>query len=108
MRGWFDLKPLFLGRLKPERLTSNKNGGTSSPSISPRPQWAGAHICIHTRPSVVYISQLIRFVRVSSHVLDFNMRNRSFTAKLLKQGYRNHKLRKAFSQILSTPFRISV
>ena len=39
----------------------------------------------------VYISQLIRFARVSSHVLDFNMRNRSFTAKLLK-------LRKTFSK----------
>ena len=41
----------------------------------------------------VYISQLIRFARVSSHVLDFNNRNRFLTAKLLKQGYRYHKLR---------------
>ena len=24
MYGWFDLKPLFLGRLRPERLTSNQ------------------------------------------------------------------------------------
>ena len=31
----------------------------------------------------VYISQLIRFARVSSHVLDFNNRNRFLTAKLL-------------------------
>ena len=42
---------------------------------------------------VVYISQLIRFVRVSSHVADFNARNKSLTAKLLQQGYRYHKLR---------------
>ena len=41
----------------------------------------------------VYISQLIRFARVSSHVVDFNARNKSLTAKLLQQGYRYHKLR---------------
>ena len=29
----------------------------------------------------VYISQLIRFARVSSHVVDFNARNKSLTAK---------------------------
>ena len=50
------------------------------------------------RPSYgVYISQLIRFARVCSHVDDFNTRNKRLTAKLLKQGYRYHKLRKAFS-----------
>ena len=49
------------------------------------------------RPSCgVYISQLIRFARVCSHVDDFNTRNKCLTAKLLKQGYRYHKLRKAF------------
>ena len=41
-------------------------------------------------------SQLIRFARVSSHVVDFNARNK--TAKLLQQGYRYHKLRKTFSK----------
>ena len=46
----------------------------------------------------VYISQLIRFDRVSSHVTDFNTRNKLLTAKLLNQGYRYHKLRKAFSK----------
>ena len=45
----------------------------------------------------VYISQLIRFVRVSSHVADSNTRNQILIAKLLKQGYRYHKLRKKFS-----------
>ena len=44
------------------------------------------------------ISQLIRFARVSSHVVDFNARNKSLTAKLLQQGYRYHKLRKTFSK----------
>ena len=34
----------------------------------------------------IYISQLIRFARVSSHVVDFNARNKSLTAKLLQQG----------------------
>ena len=52
------------------------------------------------RPSYgVYISQLIRFARVCSHVADFNTRNKCLTAKLLKQGYRYHKLRKAFSKL---------
>ena len=46
----------------------------------------------------VYISQLIRFARVSSHVADFNARNKSLTAKLLQQVYRYHKLRKTFSK----------
>ena len=48
----------------------------------------------------VSISQLIRFARVSSHVTDFNTRNKLLllTAKLLNQGYRYHKLRKAFSK----------
>ena len=54
------------------------------------------------RPSYgVYISQLIRFARVCSHVDDFNARNKGLTAKLLKQGYRYHKLRMAFFQDLS-------
>ena len=34
----------------------------------------------------VYISQLIRFARVSSHVDDFNTRNKVLAAKLLRQG----------------------
>ena len=45
----------------------------------------------------VYISQLIRLARVFSHVDDFNTHNKVLTAKLLRQGYRYHKLRKAFS-----------
>ena len=54
---------------------------------------------IPRRPSYgVYISQLIRFARVCSHVEDFNARNKCLTAKLLKQGYQYHKLRKAFSK----------
>ena len=35
---------------------------------------------------------------MSSHVTDFNTRNKLLTAKLLYQGYRYHKLRKAFSK----------
>ena len=40
----------------------------------------------------VYVSQLIRFARASSHATDFNNRNKFLTAKLLKQSYRYHKL----------------
>ena len=36
----------------------------------------------------VYISQLIRFARVSSHVADFNAHNKCLTSKLLQQGFR--------------------
>ena len=52
----------------------------------------------HVSSYGVYISQLIRFARVCSHVDDFNTRNKCLTAKLLKQGYRYHNLRKAFSK----------
>ena len=41
----------------------------------------------------VYISQLNRFARMCSCVDDFNNRN-----PLLKQGYKYHKIRKAFSK----------
>ena len=54
----------------------------------------------------VYISQLIRFTRASSHVTDFNNRNNFLTAKLLKQGYRYHKLRKAFSKFYRRHFEL--
>ena len=59
------------------------------------------------RPSYgVYISQLIRFARASSHVTtDFNNRNKFLTAKL-KQGYRYHKLRKAFSKFYRRHFEL--
>ena len=54
---------------------------------------------VQRRPSYgVYISQLIIFARVCSHVEDFNAHSICLTAKLLKQGYRYHKLRKAFSK----------
>ena len=46
----------------------------------------------------VYISRLIRIARASSYVAEFNTRNKLLTQKLLKQGYRYHKLRKTFSK----------
>ena len=54
----------------------------------------------------VYISQLIRFARVSSHVDVFNTHNEVLTAKLLRQGYRYHKIRKAFSKFYWSHFDI--
>ena len=47
----------------------------------------------------VYISHLIRFDRVPSHVDDLTTRNKVLTAKLLTQGYRYHKLRNAFPNL---------
>ena len=52
------------------------------------------------------ISRFIRFARASSHVTDFNNRNKFLTAKLLKQGYRYHKLRKAFSKFYRRHFEL--
>ena len=52
----------------------------------------------HSTSYGVYISQLNRFARVCSHVADINNRSTFLTSKLLKQGYRYHKLRKAFSK----------
>ena len=46
----------------------------------------------------VYVSQLIRFARASSHVADHNTRNTLLTQKLLNQGYWYHKLPKTFSK----------
>ena len=51
----------------------------------------------------MYISQLIRFAPGSSHVDDFNM---FLAAKLLKQGHRYHKLRKAFPKFYRRHFDI--
>ena len=59
------------------------------------------------RPSYgVYISQLIHFARASSHVTDFNNRNKFLTAKILKQGYRYHKHRNAFSKFYRRHFEL--
>ena len=54
----------------------------------------------------VYFSKLIRFAQVSSHVDDFNTRNKVLTAKLLRQRYRCHKIRKAFSKFYRRHFDI--
>ena len=62
----------------------------------------------------VYIFQLIRFARSSSYIADFNTRNKMWTLKLLKQGYRYHKLHKTFSNFyrryydLISKFQIAV
>ena len=45
----------------------------------------------------VYISQLIRFARVSSLIANFNTHNKLLTQSLLKQDCRYHKFRKTFS-----------
>ena len=57
-------------------------------------------------PLMVYISQLIRIARASSHVTDFNDCKKFLTAKLLKQGYRSHKHHKAFSKFYRRHFEL--
>ena len=54
----------------------------------------------------VYVSRLVRFARVSSHVDDFGARSGVLTAKLLGQGCGCHKLRKAFSKFYRRHFGI--
>ena len=48
---------------------------------------------------------LLEFL-VNRHVDDFNTRNEVLTAKPLRQGYRYHKLRKAFSKFYRQHFDI--
>ena len=56
-------------------------------------------VTFHVLPLTGFIFlNLFGFARVSSHVVDFNARNKVLTAKLLRQGYRYHKLRKTFSK----------
>ena len=43
---------------------------------------------------------------MSSHVDDFNTRNKVLTAKVLRQGYRYHKIREAFSKFYRRHFDI--
>ena len=57
-------------------------------------------------PDGVYISQLIRFAEASSHITDSNNRNKFLTAKLLKQGYWHHELRKPFSKLYRSHFEL--
>ena len=45
-----------------------------------------------------YIYLSTPFARASSHVANFNTRNKLETQKLLKQGYKYHKHRKTFSK----------
>ena len=46
----------------------------------------------------IYISQLFRFARCCTSVLEFHSKNLLITSKLLTQGYRYHKLRKTFGK----------
>ena len=49
----------------------------------------------------IYISQLVRFARCCTSVLDFHSKNLQITSKLLTQGFRYHKLRKTFGKYLN-------
>ena len=46
----------------------------------------------------IYISQLVRFARCCTSVLDFHSKNLQITSKPLTQGYRYNKLRKTFGR----------
>ena len=46
----------------------------------------------------IYLSQLVRFARCCTGVLDFHSKNLQITSKLLTQGFRYHKLLKTFGK----------
>ena len=54
----------------------------------------------------MYISKLIRFARVCSHVEDFNAHNKCLTTKLLNLCYQYHTLRKAFSKFFRRQYKL--
>ena len=60
----------------------------------------------HSTSYGVYTPQLNRFPGVSSHVTDFNARNNILASKLLRQGYRYHKLRKTFSKFYLRHYKL--
>ena len=49
-------------------------------------------------PMVYIFLSVFCFAKVCSNVNGFNNRNLFLTANLLKQGYRHHKIQKAFSK----------
>ena len=55
-------------------------------------------ICHQSSETRVRFCLLYDCSKYGSHVEDVNARNKCFSAKILKQGYRYHKLRKAFSK----------
>ena len=56
-------------------------------------------LVLHPMESISLNSfSLIRFARASNYVVDTH--NKLLTRKLLKQGYRYHKLRKTFSKFI--------
>ena len=61
----------------------------------------GSGVRLHDGPDLklfILVGWDRSFCLLLSHVDDFNTRNKCLTAKLLKQGCRYHKLRKAFSK----------
>ena len=57
-----------------------------------------SHFLMETFLAPLHMVHTFRFARVCSNVSDFNSRNQFLTAKFLKQVYRYHKIRKAFSK----------
>ena len=55
-------------------------------------------------PMVFIFLIFFRFARVSSQVDDLNTCNKVLTAKILRQGYRYHKIRKEFSNFYRRRF----
>ena len=87
-----------LGRNKHAPALQGPGFPLHEPSVKPQTTSLSAERICSSMIVLASSSQLIRFARVCSNVDDFNNRNLFLTAKLLKQGYRYHKIRKAFSK----------
>ena len=59
-------------------------------------------------PLYIFLSLFVLLECVLINVDDLNNRNLFFTTKLLKQGYRYHKIRKAFSNFYHRPSELIV
>ena len=87
------------------RRNSDTKTGNIEPPLNYRISLFGG--VVPFRPSYrVYISQLIRFARVCSHVEDLNARNEGFTGKLLKQVFGIISLKRLYFQVLSLTPRV--
>ena len=70
----------------------------SEPTSRELPAWDSPLYGLQTYLQGLSAGSASRFARASSYVTDFNTRNKLLTQRLLKQGYRYHKLRETFSK----------
>ena len=77
----------MVSQIYPSELQLNKANTSSTKTMFLDLHFSISNNIVSTKITYgVYISQLIRCARASSHVADFNIRNKLLTQKPLKQG----------------------